>query len=168
MLKHSLKLAMAGALVMAAGTAGADTKTTTLNVSAKVAANCSVTAPNLAFSDYDASADVDGSTVLKVNCSKGTTFDVLLGDGTHGDISQRLMKEALTANFLAYNLYLDAGRTAIWGENLGVDTAGNVGAGMSATKAVDVEVFGRIPNTAANQDAPAGDYSDAVLVTVSY
>lgn len=168
MLKHSLKLAMAGALVMAVGTAGAATTTKTLNVSAKVAANCSVTAPNLAFLNYDASAVVDGSTVLSVNCSKGTTFEVLLGGGTHGNIGQRLMKDSLTANFLQYNLYTDAARNSVWGETAGVDTVGDVGAGMSAAKAVPVTVYGRIVNSAANQDAPAGDYSDAVLVTVVY
>jgi len=165
MLKNALKLAVAGTLVMATVSAVAATKTTALSVTAKVASNCSVAAPNLAFTDYDASADVDGATDLKVNCSKGTPYSIKLGAG-NGTIAQRLLKSGL--NQLEYNLYTDGARSSIWGETVGTDTDGGTGNGMSASKAVTHTVYGRIVNSVANQDAPAGSYADAVLVTVEY
>jgi spore coat protein U-like protein len=167
MLSKILRLAVASTLVMAAGTVGAATSTTTLNVSAKVASNCSVTATSLVFPDYDASAQIDGTTSLSVNCSKGTPYTIKLNGGTNGNIAQRLLRDAST-NFLQYNLYTDAGRTSVWGQTTGTDTSGGTGNGMSAAKAISHTVYGRIVNSTVNQDAPAGNYTDAVLVTVEY
>ena len=84
MLKNALKLAVAGTLVMATATAVAapSPATTTLNVSANVASNCLVTAAPLAFTDYDASAPVDGSANLSVRCSNATPYRIKLGGGT--------------------------------------------------------------------------------------
>jgi spore coat protein U-like protein len=74
----------------------------------------------------------------------------------------------VTTNFLQYNLYTDAVRTSIWGQTTGTDTGGGTGNGMSAAKAISHTVYGRIVNSTENQDAPAGNYTDAVLVTVEY
>jgi spore coat protein U-like protein len=153
---NSLKLAIAGTLAMAAGTVGAapSPATTTLNVSANVASNCLVTAAPLNFSDYDGSAAVDGQANLSVRCSNGTPYTIsLLSDGT---------------NDLEYNLYTAAARTTIWGQTVGTDTVGGTGQGMSSTKANTHTVYGTIANSAANQDAPVGLYTDTVAVTVAY
>jgi spore coat protein U-like protein len=168
MLKDYLKLAVAGTLAMAAGTAGAAASpaTTTLNVSANVASNCLVTATPLAFTDYDASGTVDGSADLLVNCSKGTPYTIKLGSGIGGTIAQRLLKSG--TNQLEYNLFTTGARTTIWGETLGTDTVPGTGQGMSSTKANKHTVYGTIANSVANQDAPTGLYTDTVAVTVEY
>jgi len=165
---NSLKLAIAGTLAMAAGTAGAapSPATTTLNVSANVASNCLVTAAPLNFSDYDGSATVDGQANLSVRCSNGTPYTISLGDGANGTIAQRLLMSG--TDQLEYNLYTAAARTTIWGQTVGTDTVGGTGQGMSSTKANTHTVYGTIANSAANQDAPVGLYTDTVAVTVAY
>lgn len=168
MLSNSLKLAIAGTLAVAAGTAGAapSPATTMLNVSANVASNCLVTAASLDFADYDGSAPVDGSADLSVRCSNGTLYTISLGDGANGTIAQRMLKSG--TDELEYNLFTSAARDTIWGETAGVDTVGGTGQGMSSTKANTHTVYGTIANTAANQDAPTGLYTDSVAVTVAY
>jgi len=167
MLKNALKLAVAGTLVMAASTVGAAASpaTTTLNVSAKVASNCLVTAVPLAFTDYDASGPVDGSANLSVRCSNGTPYTIKLGGGTNGSIAQRLLKSGV--NQLEYNLFTSSLRNQIWGEASG-STVGGIGAGMSINSANPHTVFGTITNSDANQNAPTGTYTDTVAVTVEY
>jgi spore coat protein U-like protein len=166
--RNTLKLALAGILAMAAGAAVAapSPATTTLSVSATVASNCLVTAVPLAFTDYDGSGTVDGEADLSVRCSNGTPYTIKLGAGANGTIAQRLM--AFGANRLEYNLYRTGARTLVWGETTGTDTEGGNGRGMSATKANPHTVYGRISNSAANQDAPTGAYTDTVAVTVEY
>jgi spore coat protein U-like protein len=167
MLSSTLKLAVAGTLVMAAGAASAASPaTTTLNVSANVASNCLVTAAPLAFADYDASRTVDGSANLSVNCSKGTLYTVKLGSGVNGTIAQRLLSNG--TNNLEYNLFTSATRTTVWGETVGTNTVAGTGQGMSSTKANTHTVYGTIANSAANQDVPTGLYTDTVAVTVEY
>ena len=110
MLSSTLKLAVAGTLVMAAGAASAASPaTTTLNVSATVASNCLVSAAPLAFANYDASGTVDGSADLSVRCSAGTPYTIKLGAGLNGTIAQRLLSDG--TNDLEYNLFTSAART---------------------------------------------------------
>lgn len=165
---NALQLAIAGTLLMATGLAGAapSPATTTLNVSANVASNCLVSAAPLAFTDYDASGPVDGSADLSVRCSNGTPYRIKLGAGNTGTIAQRLLKSGV--NQLEYNLFTDSGRGTIWGETAGTNTVPGTGKGMSLAKANTHTVYGTIANSAANQDAPTGLYTDAVAVTVEY
>lgn len=165
---NTLKLAIASTLLTATGLAVAapSPATTTLNVSANVASNCLVSAAPLNFTAYDASAPVDGSANLSVRCSTGTPYSVKLGDGANGDVAQRLLKSAAD-DLLEYNLYTTAARSTIWGEAPG-SFVSDVGEGMSINKAIIHTVYGRIANSAANQDAPTGLYTDAVAVTVEY
>jgi spore coat protein U-like protein len=167
MFSSTLKLAVAGTLVMAAGVASAASPaTTTLNVSANVASNCLVTAAPLAFADYDASNTVDGSANLSVRCSTGTPYTIKLGGGVNGTVTQRLLSDG--TNNLEYNLYTSATRTTVWGETVGINTVPGTGQGMSSTKANTHTVYGTIANSDANQDAPTGLYTDTVAVTVEY
>ena len=169
MLKNAMKLAVAGTLVMATVTAVAapSPATTTLNVSANVASNCLVTAAPLAFTDYDASAAVDGSANLSVRCSNATLYTIKLGGGLHGNIGQRLLRSA-GGSVLEYNLFTNAGRGTVWGDTTGTNTVGGTGRGMSINNANTHTVFGTIVNSVANQDVPVGLYTDAVAVTVEY
>jgi len=167
MLSRTLKLAVAGTLVMAAGAASAASPaTTTLNVSANVASNCLVSAAPLAFADYDASGTVDGSANLSVRCSTGTDYTIKLGGGVNGTVAQRLLSDG--TNELEYNLFTSAARTTVWGETVGTNTVADTGRGMSSTKANTHTVYGTIANSDANQDAPTGVYTDTVAVTVEY
>jgi len=72
-------------------------------------------------------------------------------------------------NTLSYNLYFDAAFTQIRGDGTG---GSQVGGGTltltpsSRTQSVPAStIYGRIP---AGQDVAAGNYSDTIIVTVTY
>jgi spore coat protein U-like protein len=157
---------VAGALLMATASAGAATSTALFNVSATVAANCLVTADDIDFGSYDGTTAMTANGAVRVLCSNGLPFTISLSPGG-GSYAQRLLTNGL--NTLEYNLYTSADFATVWGDGTGSTvTVGDVGEGMSATKEISHTVYGELANSAANQDAPAGSYSDTITVTVTY
>ena len=160
-------LAIAGALVVASGTAGAATKTTTFGVSAVVNPNCIVSAADLAFGGYDGTAAKTGTSNITVRCSNLTTYAVSLSTGG-GTFAQRLLSGS-GANKLQYNLYTSAAATTIWGDGtLSTGIVSDTGTGMSAANAKTHTVYGQLPDNTFNQGAPTGTYNDSITVTVTY
>ena len=167
MRKNNLMVAVAGALLVASGTAGAATKTTTFGVSAVVNPNCLVSAQPLAFGGYDGTAAKTGTSDISVRCSSGTTFAVGLSTGG-GTFAQRLLSGS-GANKLQYNLFTSAAATTIWGDGtLSTGTMPGTGAGMAAANTQTLTVYGQLPDNAFNQGAPSGNYNDTITVTVTY
>jgi spore coat protein U-like protein len=167
-----LQTAVAGVLVLAAGTAAAATRTTTLDVSAVVNPNCLVgTTGAINFGSFDGSAAKTGSADVQVRCSNLTPYTVKLSAGTTSGatFAQRLLAGNGT-NKLQYNLYTTSALSTIWGDGVaaGTGTMGGVGSGMSSTQVKTHTVFGQLPNSVTNQDAPTGTYTDTVTVTVEY
>lgn len=156
------------AAAMAAGVAQAATTTTTFAVTATVLSTCSATAVPFAFPNYTPGGGPQlGSTTISVKCTKNTPFTVSLNAGsTPGDaFAQRLM--ASGANTLQYNLFTTAGLGTVFGDgNPGSATVGGTGLGVAT--AASVQVFGQLPDSATNQAAVAGSYSDTITVTVTY
>lgn len=166
---HMKKLVpvVAGVLVTAAMPATAATKTQSITVSATVAGNCVVGAQSLSFGSFDGSAALTSSGDVSVRCSNGTPYTVLLSAGG-GTFAQRLLGNG-GSNSLQYNLYTSSTYGTIWGDgSASTGTLGGTGSGMSAAKVKTHTIYGQLPNSAANQDAPAGSYSDSIVVTVSY
>jgi spore coat protein U-like protein len=163
MRKNVIAPIAAGILLGAAGPASAFTATTTFTVSAAVVSNCSVDADDMNFGSYDASADLTSSADIDVSCSIDIPYTVSLSAGSSGDFATRTMANG--ANTLAYNLYLDTTHSTIWNET---NVASGIGEGMSVGNEDTHTVYGLLPNTAANQDAPVGNYSDLITVTVTY
>ncbi|MGE3141999.1 MAG: spore coat U domain-containing protein [Hyphomonadaceae bacterium] len=151
------------ALAAAAGPAFAGSDTSSFTVNATVIASCAVSANDLQFGNYNpvADSDLDAATTLSVACTNGTPFQIALGlgGGTGASTAARYMTNG--ANTLAYTLYQDASRSTLWGETAGVDTKAGTGTGA----AVSIDVYGRAPM---HQTAPAGAYSDTIVVTVTY
>jgi spore coat protein U-like protein len=167
MRKNNLMVAVAGALLVASGTAGAATKTTTFGVSAVVNPNCLVSAQALAFGGYDGTAAKTGTSDITVRCSSGTTYAVSLSSGG-GTFAQRLLSGS-GANKLQYNLFTTLAANTIWGDgSIGTGTVPGVGAGMGVPNAQTHTVFGELPDNAFNQAAPSGNYTDTITVTVTY
>jgi spore coat protein U-like protein len=157
---------VAGALLITTAIAGAATQTTTFNVSAQVAANCLVSANDIDFGSYDGSAALTANGAVKVRCSNGLPFTIGLSAGG-GSFTQRLLTDG--TNGLEYNLYTAASFGTVWGDGSGSTvTVADAGEGLSATKEITHTVYGQLVNSAANQDAPAGSYSDLITVTVTY
>lgn len=151
---------VAGAL-SAAGAAAAATATTNLGVSATVQATCSISATPLAFGTYS-STQLDGSTNLSVSCTNSTAYTIGLdaGTGTGATTATRKLTGPASAT-LGYTLYSDAGRTSVWGVNVGTDTVAGTGNGSAQT----IAVYGRI---ASGQLPTPGSYSDTVTATLTY
>ncbi len=168
-----VKSAVAAGLLVAAAAASAATATTNFNVSAQVPALCTVSATGLTFANYVPGAgnvDTTATNGITVRCTRGTAYTVGLGVGQApgATITNRRMRSAATpANELAYSLFADAARTTNWGDTAvaGAPTGTSTGFGTP----VNFNVYGRIPDTAGNQNAAAAtDYADVVVVTVTY
>lgn len=158
---------VAGALLTASLPALAATRQTTMGVSANVASNCIIAAQALSFGSYDASAAKSGSSDLTVRCSKGTPYTVKLSAGLTGTFAQRLLTSG--SNSLQYNLFTTSALSSVWGDGSGgTSTLGGTGAGLAIGSAITHTVHGEVPNSLSNQDAPAGNYSDTITVTVEY
>jgi spore coat protein U-like protein len=154
--------------VLASGLAQAATTTTTFAVTATVQSICSTTAAALAFPAYTPGGGAQiGNTTISVKCTKNTPFTVALNAGsTTGDaFAQRLM--ASGTNTLQYNLYTTAALATVFGDGTpGSQTV--AGTGLGVATANSVQVFGQVPDSATNQAAVAGSYSDTITVTVTY
>ena len=138
---------------------------------------CSVAATGVNFGAYDVSVPTpdDSTGTVTVTCSyvpPGGSVDVniqaSLSAGNSGSYSPRQM--AAGAARLNYNLFRDAARSSVWGNGLagtGIVTASlKVGPGVgNGTRTADCPVYGRVP---ALQAAGLGDYSDTIVVTVTF
>ena len=160
-------LVMSGAVLMgSARTLSAGSNATTLNVTANVSANCSISTTPVAFGAYDpivtnAAANDDDVGSVIVACTKGTSAMIGLGLGSNASASIRRMKDT-TTDYLTYELYQETGRTTVWG------TTGTalLSVGAAPSKAPRTfTVYGRIPS---GQDVPAGAYTDTVQATVNF
>ena len=166
MRNQSIATISAAVLLALAGSAQAATKTTSFNVSASVAANCLVSATNLAFGAYTGVAALTGTSGVTVRCTNGTGYQVKLSPGG-GSFATRLLSDG--TNTLQYNLYTSAANTTIWGD--GTSSTGfnsGTGSGLSSAGNVTYTVYGTLPDNATNQTAPVGSYSDSITVTVEY
>lgn len=152
------------AALMLAAPAQAATSTTSFQVTATVNPACSVAASNLAFGVYDTASatPTDGTTTLNVTCSNGTPYTVGLDEGTgqQATVAQRKLT-ATSQNFLVYALYVDAARTTVWGETIGVNTVAGTGAGTLQS----LTVHGRVP---AQQTVTPATFTDTITVTLTY
>lgn len=150
------------------GFAHAATTTANLPVTATLQATCSASAAALAFGAYTPGAGArTGNTTVSVRCTKNTAYTVALNAGTTtgGSLVQRLM--ASGANTLQYNLYTTAAFASVFGDGTGGTlTAAGTGAGVATPNTLTV--FGNLPDSATNQAAVPGNYSDTILVTVTY
>ncbi len=150
------------------GVANSATTTTTFAVTETVLATCSATATTLAFSAYTPGAGAQANNgTISVKCTKNTPYTIALNGGTTagGTIAQRLM--AAGANTLQYNLFTTAAFGQIFGDGSGASkTVAGTGAGVATANTVTV--FGQLPDSAANQAAVPGSYSDTITVTVTY
>lgn len=122
------------------------------------AADCTINPQPVAFGNYDSLGEqwLDGVGSIQIDCDAVVSFTLSLGSG-NGSPGTRQMTSG--ADRLEYNLYTNASRTLVWGDE-------SNGSNVSVTaEDVDLTVYGRIP---ARQNVPAGDYGDSVTVTLTY
>ncbi|QHB32429.1 spore coat protein U domain-containing protein [Yersinia canariae] len=95
---------------------------------------------------------------ISVQCSKNTSFTVLLSAGQSGSVNGRYLAGGPTSQHVNYNLYTDSAHSQIWDNTVGVS---QVATGQPMT----LPVYGLIPI----QSTPAaGVYTDTIQVTVNW
>jgi spore coat protein U-like protein len=165
-LKNTQRALLAAGLI-AATSAFAATTTTTFQVTANVAAQCNVSAANLAFGAVDPlGGNVDQTTTVTVKCTKNSPYTVGLNAGatTGATIAQRLMANG--ADTMQYNLYTDSARSIIWGNSATAPTwVSGTGAGLNTAQVLTV--YGRVP-TGQTYLAVGSFTETAITVTVTY
>lgn len=144
--------------------ATAATATGSLNVTITIQAECTVvSASDLDFGTHGViDANLDQTTSISIQCTSGTPYAVGLdaGTGSGATLAARLMTGPASAT-VQYSLYRDAGRSQVWGDTPGVDTADGTANGSAET----LTVYGRVP---AQATPGAGTYSDTVAITITY
>lgn len=147
---------------------------TSFTVNATVSAKCTVTAGTLAFGSTPGqiTSRVDASGTVTAKCTNTTPYSVGLSSGTNASGAQRRMRLGATSSYVNYDLYTDSGRTNAWSASTSITSATScsggantcvLGTGTGGNQTITI--YGSLPV----QSAPAtGDYSDTVLVTVTY
>lgn len=128
-------------------------------VTSSVPTSCTVTAAELDFGPYHGRQN-DQTSGVTVTCTQGVPYQIGLDNGIHYSAPNRRLKHDSTANYLIYELYRDADRTARWGS----DDASSVH--MTGDGAAQhINVYGRVP---AGQTGPVGSYSNITTVIVTF
>lgn len=156
------------ALAASSLSAQALTVTNTFQVTATITTSCTVAGSSLNFgSTIDplaASVPLDATSTLTVTCSNTTPYAVSLNAGANAggasNFTARTMKSG--SNTLGYQLYLDSGRTTVWGDGT---ASSSTKSGTGSGSAQSLTVYGRIPSLAA---VVPGTYTDTVTVTITY
>ena len=169
---NAKRLALIAAAALTLGslssTASALTAGNTFQVTATIISSCTVSGTTLNFGNsIDAlatSTPLDATSTLSVTCTNTTPYTVSLNAGANAggasNFGARTMKSGTRT--LGYQLYLDTGRSSVWGD--GTASSATV-AGTGTGSAQSLSIYGRIPSLAG---VVPGSYSDTVTVTVTY
>jgi spore coat protein U-like protein len=131
---------------------------------ATVAPNCrAYTTTDLDFGSIPGliTSNTDQTSMIGMTCTGRTAWNVGLNNGLNPNGNIRRMRLGATGNYVAYELYSNAGRTVRWGNTVNTDTIAGTGTGTPQS----LTVYGRVPAT---QTVPSGSYSDIITVTVTY
>ena len=135
---------------------------------AQATASCSFgTVVGVSFGSYDVfgASPNDSAGSISFSCLGVGASDTIVVDLSIGGGSSYLPRSMTSgAGVLAYNLFIDAARMAIWGDGIGA--TGHYGpvtpvSGVTVT----IPVYGRVP---AQQNVPVGSYGDTIVVTILY
>jgi spore coat protein U-like protein len=141
-----------------------------------LAGACSVTSSGMSFGQYQpltfagklASTDRTSDTSIAVVCTaiaSGGSYTISLGPSAQSNsIVPRYLWHDGGGPGMAFNIYLDATYTSVWGDGFtGTVLRGNIPAGDSTQSH---SVFGRVP--AGQSQLPAGNYSGPLTMTIVY
>ncbi len=166
--KLPLRIGLTGALTAAcllqfASPSFAATTTSTFTATITLAATCVINSTQtLDFGTQGVlTANVPATSVIAVQCTNTTPFNIGLDVGTGAGATVAVRKMTSGGATVNYSLYSDAGHTTVWGNTIATDTVASTGTGA----AQNFTVFGLVPP----QTTPApGTYTDTVTVTVTY
>lgn len=141
-----------------------------MSVTATVVQKCSVSAPAVAFGNWDfptfGAANDDSTQTLTFTCTKGAASVYVTADTGANGASASGTTRAMTdgaSDYLSYELYTDSGHTTVWNTtNSGSHT---FTPSFASSHTATATVYARIPS---GQDVPVGSYSDAVNVVINF
>ena len=147
----------------------ADTGTSTMSVSTTVRHACSIDTTPMAFGTYDgvvanASSALNATATVISTCTSGAAALITMnagnsaGSGSDDVPVRRMTSEA--GDYLVYQVYSDVSRETVWGNTVPTGVA-LAGTGLPQSHIV----YGSIPSA---QMVPEGDYSDQIVVTITY
>ena len=155
-MKKFILAIMIVALFAMTGAAFAASVSNNIQVQASVVDACRITTPatNFDFGSYDPTDpadDTNGTSSISYKCTRNTTYWYYIS---------RTNTMSSGSNSLTYQLYTDAGWTIPW------DTA-KTGLGTVSPNNGNqtLDIYGKIT---AQQNVPAGNYSENVIVTIEY
>jgi spore coat protein U-like protein len=160
MLKSSLSISLGLFLVLVSFFFMAETQAATCNF---------VTANDVAFGAYNplsTSPPLDSTGSFSIRCTYNPSRNVTISIGTSlhsGGFNPRQMKNASSADLLNYNLYTNSARTIIWGN--GTQGSSTVSQVCLRNVTYPFTIYGRIP---VSQDVGVGNYSDLVVITITF
>jgi spore coat protein U-like protein len=131
------------------------------------AAQCTISTTPVVFGIYNVftAAPLDTVGTVTYECNGGAKHVVVsISRGQGSTFAQRAMRKFGGTDRLYYNLFLDASRTAVWGDG-SPGTQVHSGGNPPNKQVVAVPVYGRIPPA---QDISAGVYFDAVAVEINF
>jgi len=130
------------------------------------AQSCTIsTRTNVVFGNYNVytATPVTVNGQIRINCNAATNSVIVdLSRGNAPTFLPRYMLKGI--EHLTYNLYLDAARTTIWGDN----TGGTVHYGPTNPPNgtnVNITIYGQVT---ALQDVSAGAYTDSITATANF
>jgi spore coat protein U-like protein len=130
---------------------------------------CQITLSTLNFGNYDplGNSPLDSVGNLTYFCSQPVPIVTITIDrGGAGNVHNRRMINSggQHADALHYNVYLDAARTAIWGDGTGGSRIWSAPSPPVRTT-INLPIYGRIP---AEQNVGVGSYGDTLMITINY
>ena len=137
--------------------------------SAGFAAQCTITDVSVAFGSYDPISPQprDSNATLQVRCSganETVSFQLFAATGA-GSLGDRRASNGKSA--LRYNLFLDAGRTQIWGDGSSGTTVLSDSLTITDVPVTKTYVvYGRI--LAQQSYTTPGNYGDQLVITLNY
>ena len=167
-IRNLKKTFLAFSMLVAVGQSfAAGTANGTLTVTGTVLPTCSVTSGNLSFGTTiptTISSPITTSTNVSVTCSSGTPYSVMMGLGTASGATKTARKMLSGSNVMTYGLYTDSAYANAWSDTVAATPDNTTVQGNGNGSGQIVSIFGKIPA----QTVVAGNYSDSVVITVSY
>lgn len=121
-------------------------------------ADCLFNIQPLNFGVYNpiVSEDNISSSKIDISCSPSQTYTLKMSTGQSNNFNDRYMKSS--DNLLHYNLYMDSGRSSLFGD-------GQSGTSYYTGQSSNVYIYAIIPN---RQRIPAGSYTDYLSIDLSF
>ncbi len=153
---------------------GWDSGNTTITANYVVPSLCQIdSTSNVDFGNINdigkTARDYTAQGVVNTTCNNGLPYSIYLGDGNNRIAGGFRQMTNGSGQYIPYQLYQNSNYSAVWDTTGGVSAVGGSG-GVSKTgsgNSQGTNVYGKIPQGTTISTAP-GNYSDAIVVTVTY